>query len=65
MAGVNGGRSVPARLQGLVRRIEAPLASLTGGPARLKVIVLLACVLALDAADKATVGAVALPPTPC
>lgn len=31
-----------------------------GGPARLKVIVLLACVLGLDSADKATVGAVAV-----
>jgi predicted MFS family arabinose efflux permease len=39
--------------------IERPLQELAGGPARLKVIVLLACVLALDAADKATVGAVA------
>lgn len=32
-----------------------------GGPARLKVIVLLACVLGLEAADVATVGAVATP----
>ena len=43
-----------------IHRVFAqPLAHLVGGPARLKVIVLLACVLALDAADKATVGAVA------
>lgn len=41
--------------------IERPLGKLTGGRARLKVIVLLACVLSLDAADKATVGAVAAP----
>jgi MFS family permease len=60
MAGVNGTRRVLARLHDLAQRVEAPLASATGGPARLKVIVLLACVLALDAADKATVGAVAL-----
>lgn len=41
--------------------IERPLEDLAGGRARLKVIVLLACVLSLDAADKATVGAVAAP----
>ncbi|HET6806203.1 MAG TPA: MFS transporter [Frateuria sp.] len=41
--------------------IERPLEEMAGGPARLKVIVLLACVLSLDAADKATVGAVATP----
>src|SRR5690349_19477262 len=41
--------------------IERPLEDMAGGRARLKVIVLLACVLSLDAADKATVGAVAAP----
>ena len=41
--------------------VERPLEALAGGPARLKVIVLLACVLSLDAADKAAVGAVAAP----
>ncbi|MGH8145333.1 MAG: MFS transporter [Rhodanobacteraceae bacterium] len=41
------------------RDVEQPLEQLVGGPRRLKVIALLACVLALDAADKATVGAVA------
>ena len=41
--------------------IEQPLQDLAGGRARLKVIVLLACVLSLDAADKATVGPVAAP----
>lgn len=41
------------------RDVEAPLENLVGGPQRLKVIALLACVLALDAADKASVGAVA------
>jgi len=45
----------------LSRDIERPLEDLAGGRARLKVIVLLACVLSLDAADKATVGAVAAP----
>ncbi len=34
---------------------------MVGGWARLKVLVLLACVLALDSADKATVGAIAVP----
>lgn len=50
----------PAALTGWLRGgIERPLEALAGGPARLKVIALLACVLGLDAADKATVGAVA------
>ncbi|HEU4567192.1 MAG TPA: MFS transporter [Marmoricola sp.] len=39
--------------------VTGPLRDQVGGRARLKVIVLLACVLALDSADKATVGAVA------
>jgi len=43
------------------RDIEVPLATVVGGPARLKVIVLLACVLGLNAADMATIGAVAAP----
>jgi len=43
------------------RGVEGPLEHAVGGRARLKVIILLACVLALDAADKATVGAVASP----
>lgn len=42
-----------------LRDVREPLARAVGGTARLKVIALLACVLALDAADKATVGAVA------
>jgi len=60
-------RDAPAAAPGgwlrrwLRRDIERPLEALAGGPARLKVIMLLACVLALDAADKATVGAVATP----
>ncbi|MCX7512313.1 MFS transporter [Frateuria hangzhouensis] len=41
--------------------VERPLEALAGGRARLKVLVLLACVLSLDAADKATVGVVATP----
>ncbi|HEV7123684.1 MAG TPA: MFS transporter [Rhodanobacter sp.] len=40
--------------------IEAPLEALAGGRARLKIIVLLASVLALNSADTATVGAVAV-----
>ncbi|HET6632194.1 MAG TPA: MFS transporter [Rhodanobacteraceae bacterium] len=43
------------------RDIEGPLLGMVGGPERLKIVFLLACVLALDAADKATVGAVAAP----
>jgi predicted MFS family arabinose efflux permease len=39
--------------------VEQWAVGLVGGPARLKVIVLLACVLGLDAGDKATVGAIA------
>jgi MFS family permease len=35
--------------------------SMVGGWARLKVLALLACVLAMDSADKATVGAIAVP----
>jgi len=41
------------------RNVEGPLEDLVGGPARLRIIVMLACILALDAADKATLGAVA------
>lgn len=43
------------------RGIEDPLAGVVGGRERLRIITLLACVLSLDAADKATVGAVATP----
>lgn len=43
------------------RDIEQPLEHLAGGPARLKVIGLLACVLGLNSADMATVGAIAVP----
>lgn len=41
------------------RHLLRPLVRVAGGRARLKVIVILAAVLALDAADKATVGVVA------
>ncbi|MGH9071330.1 MAG: MFS transporter, partial [Acidimicrobiales bacterium] len=41
------------------RDVEGRLAETVGGPARLRVIALLACVLGLNAADVATVGAVA------
>ncbi|MGH7058123.1 MAG: MFS transporter, partial [Acetobacteraceae bacterium] len=39
---------------------ETPVLELVGGPARFRVIMLLACVLGLDAADKATIGAIAI-----
>lgn len=39
--------------------VQRPLERVVGGPARLRVVVLLACVLALDAADTATVSALA------
>ena len=41
------------------RNDEGPLEDLAGGKARLRIIVMLACILALDSADKATLGAVA------
>lgn len=41
------------------RDVKEPIEQIVGGRKRLKVIALLACVLALDAADKATIGAVA------
>jgi MFS family permease len=43
----------------LSRNVEGPLEDLAGGRARLRIILMLACILALDAADKATLGAVA------
>jgi MFS family permease len=43
----------------LSRNVEAPLEELAGGRARLRIIIMLACILALDAADKATLGAIA------
>jgi predicted MFS family arabinose efflux permease len=42
------------------RDVESRLSEQVGGPARLRVIVLLACVLALDSADKATIGSTAV-----
>lgn len=47
---------LPGRTTDLVKRL---VAGPTGGPARARVVVLFACVLALDGADLATVGAVA------
>jgi MFS family permease len=41
----------------LLRRATGRLDGLVGGPARRRVIVVFACVLALDSADKATIGA--------
>jgi MFS family permease len=41
------------------RDIEGPIEERLGGPARTRVIALLACVLALDAADTSTVGSTA------
>lgn len=43
------------------RNLEGRLAGRVGGLARLRVVTLLACILALTSADGATVGAVALP----
>lgn len=43
----------------LAQALADRLSAAVGGPARTRVVVLLACVLALDSADKATVGAVA------
>jgi hypothetical protein len=49
-----------AGVQGWFRRdVQGKLRDTVGGAARLRVIVLLACVLALDSADKATIGATA------
>lgn len=57
------GLAAPAvALQGWFRRdVEARLRDAVGGTARLRVVVLLACVLALNSADGATVGAIAVP----
>ncbi|GAA4517180.1 hypothetical protein GCM10023191_089230 [Actinoallomurus oryzae] len=46
-------------LRGAVGWAKARLLAIVGGPARFQVIAILACVLALDAADKGTIGAVA------
>ncbi|HEX5352860.1 MAG TPA: MFS transporter [Rhodanobacteraceae bacterium] len=43
----------------LSRNVEGPLEDMAGGRVRLHIIIMLACILALDAADKATLGAVA------
>ncbi len=52
--------AVPAAAVGLQRWFRQEVENkIVGGPARLRVVVLLACILALDSADKATVGAVA------
>jgi len=49
------------RVGGWSRRgVQNKLQNVVGGPARLRVIVLLASVLALDSADKATIGATAV-----
>ncbi len=42
------------------RDVEGQLENAAGGRARLRVVVLLAFVLALDSADKATIGATAV-----
>jgi predicted MFS family arabinose efflux permease len=44
----------------LRHRVRDTLRDVVGGAARLRVIVLLVCVLALDAADKASIGATAV-----
>lgn len=52
------GPALIARVQDSLRhRVRDKLQDVVGGAARLRVIVLLACVLALDAADKASIGA--------
>ncbi|HXE66096.1 MAG TPA: hypothetical protein VN630_03555, partial [Rhodanobacteraceae bacterium] len=43
----------------LSRNVEGPLEDLAGGKSRLRIIIMLACILALDPAEKATLGAVA------
>lgn len=57
----DGNQSVsqPSLRDWFYQDIEKPAAEMAGGLRRLKVLVLLASVLGLDAADKATVGAVA------
>lgn len=40
----------------LSRNVEGPLEDLADGRARLRIIFMLACILALDSADKATLG---------
>jgi len=51
----------PAKVHAWLRHEEERIAEALGGPARLKVIVVLASVIGLEAADLATVGAVATP----
>lgn len=53
-------RPVEAARDGFRHTLADRLRQAVGGPARLRVVVLLACVLALDSADTATVGAVAV-----
>jgi predicted MFS family arabinose efflux permease len=55
------GRPVLVRVERWLRHEEQRVAEAVGGPARLKVIVLLACVVGLEEADTGTVGAVAAP----
>lgn len=56
------GLDAPARVWEWLRHdVEDRIVQQVGGPARLKVIVVLACVLGLQAADLSTVGAVAAP----
>lgn len=49
------GRHGDLTIAALVHRLEAPV----GGPARMRIVAVLASVLALDAADKGTIGATA------
>ena len=49
----------PKAVEETAKAGEEHLEEAVGGPARLKVVLILACVLALDTADKATVSAVA------
>ncbi len=60
MAKEHGSGTAPSSLsEWFYQDIEKPALEIAGGLTRLKVLILLASVLGLDAADKATVGAVA------
>ncbi len=55
-----GGDTPPWRHPHLPHAVGEQLRAAVGGPARLRVVILLASVLALDSADKATIGATAV-----
>ncbi len=51
----------PARSRPLWKRPSAALVANVGGPARMRVVAMLAAVLALSSADTATIGSIAMP----